>query len=107
MYQIHFSENCLRELCLSTIEAYVVGDLSSRQIETIGGLWGYTQETNGVKHIKIEIASECLSAERTNESVAEYDESINFKRMFLEQWSPELRLIGDFHTHPYLSLIHI
>ncbi|MBL7239594.1 hypothetical protein [Komagataeibacter rhaeticus] len=102
MFFVNFSEESLRQMCLSAIESYVIGDGKNKtQIETLSFIWGYCNSNGEGRQFRVETASECVSAKRTTHSVSGYKKSAHLKSEFMKFWSPELTFLGDFHTHPY------
>lgn len=110
-YSVTVSDEALRAMTLSTVEAYVHGDGQKRKeqktpaVETLGFLWGHVTHTyDEMLNIHIDMMSLSLSAERDFESVGDVQNAVLLKNALLQRWAPHLMLVGDFHSHPYETL---
>jgi len=113
-YSVTVSDEALRAMTLSTIEAYVHGDGQKRKkqrtpaVETLGFLWGHSTQTyDEMLNIHIDMMSLSLSAERDADSVDDVKNAVVLKNSLLQRWAPHLMLVGDFHSHPYQTLSEV
>lgn len=114
LYSVTVSDQALQAMTLSTVEAYVHGDGQKRKkqktpaVETLGFLWGhYTTTYDDMLNIHIDMMSLSLSAKRNSNSVCDVKNAVELKNALLSRWAPHLKLVGDFHSHPYSSLTEV
>ena len=114
LYSVTVSDQALQSMALSTLEAYVHGDGHKRKkqhtlaVETLGFLWGhYTQTYDDMLNIHIDMMSLSLSADRDVDSVCDVKNSVELKNALLSRWAPHLKLVGDYHSHPYNTLAEV
>ena len=112
---VRVSQAALLEMILSGVTAYEAerrrmenegegepeGEL---YVETGGHLWGYSNPHPALSFHYIEHVSISVFATRKSDSIAEHAEEVGVKRQLMSILRPELRLLGDFHTHPYSTL---
>lgn len=106
-YSVRISDEVLESMSLAAIEAYCLGDGNKKKkdkLETLGYIWGFkrVEEDHTVFYVsKISIS---ISAVRSSDSVLPNPEALSLKNSLVKRWSPQLTLLGDFHTHPYDNL---
>lgn len=106
-YTVRVSDEVLESMALAAIEAYCLGDGRDdpgSKIETLGYVWGYRRIIDDLTIIFVSKISISISATRDNDSVTPHPEAAALKDEFVTRWSPQLTLLGDFHTHPYDDL---
>jgi hypothetical protein len=94
---------------LAAVEAYSLGDGRKRkELETTGLLWGTTREpcesTDGRRFIYVEKVAQSLSASRASGHVSFHDQAPSLMNMLVSRLSPQVHLLGHFHTHPYKNI---
>ena len=107
-YRVKISEALLDTMTLAALEAYILGDGRKKtQIETFGYIWGTRVVRADVTHLHLQKGSVSLSAQRSTNSVQPNQEAVELKNAVISRWTPELMLLGDFHTHPYASITEV
>jgi hypothetical protein len=96
------SEHALREMILSSLEAYCIGGPGGKAgIEIWGNLWGYHRPTHDETIIFVDAVSVSLAAKGKIDRVVPHPGSQKLKSEVIERWYPQFSLIGNFHSHPY------
>ncbi|WP_288586575.1 hypothetical protein [uncultured Methylobacterium sp.] len=106
-YRVLISNDALGSMALAAIEAYCRGDgrpTGRKGLETLGYVWGHKKISDDSIIYNVSKISVSLSATRHRDWVRADPEAGDLKNSFMERWSPELSLLGDFHTHPYASI---
>lgn len=104
---VSISEQAFFTIITAALEAYKVDhskleDGSEIRLETFGNLWGHESFTNsGADIYHITSADVSTSASREQHSVLPKDEAYDLKSQFVEYFYPELKYLGDYHSHPY------
>lgn len=104
---VSLSEQAFFTIATAALEAYRVDhsaalDGSAIKLETFGYLWGHVSSTSMNEVVyRISQASVSTAAHRTGESVTAREDSYELKNTFVESFFPELKFLGDFHSHPY------
>lgn len=111
MYTVILSPDAFRLIVSSALEAYAVPHGKNHNpathipLETCGAVWGYettNKNANGDnKYFHIVAVDIETSAHRTANSVGSKSSSIEVKTGFYERYNPELKYLGDFHSHPW------
>ncbi|MEE2003414.1 hypothetical protein QWY20_18365 [Alkalimonas sp. MEB108] len=104
---VSISEQAFFTIVTAALEAYKVDhskleDGSEIRLETFGNLWGhetFTKSDSIVYHVTY--ADVSTSASREKSSVLPKDEAYELKNQFVEYLFPELKFLGDYHSHPY------
>ncbi|MBD8653660.1 hypothetical protein IFT66_21425 [Rhizobium sp. CFBP 13726] len=107
-FRVKLSELLVESMTLAALEAYVLGDQSSRRnrekVETLGYIWGVKKVENESTTLFLDRMSVSLSAKRSRSAVQPHQHAAELKSNLMERWAPHLMLLGDFHTHPYDDL---
>ncbi|NWA88149.1 hypothetical protein HX807_06005 [Pseudomonas sp. D8002] len=104
---VSLSEQAFFTIATSALEAYRVDhsadlDGTGIKLETFGYLWGHLSSTSMNETVyRISQANVSTAAHRTGDSVTARDDAYTLKNTFVESFFPELRFLGDFHSHPY------
>lgn len=103
---VRVSDAALAQMVLAAMEGFevphVVGNGFRRGVETYALLWGHEMPLAAETALHaIEMISVDTSATRTTNSVNSRFESIDVKREIIHSAWPNLRFIGDWHTHPH------
>jgi hypothetical protein len=104
---VSLSEQAFFTVVTAALEAYKVDHAKSSEnpethLETFGNLWGYETATqDGVMIYHINSADVSTAAERTESSVRPKDDAYTLKQNFMNYFFPELKFLGDYHSHPY------
>jgi len=107
-YCLRIADNALENMTLAALEAYCLGaGGKKKQIETLGYMWGVTNTARGTTNIFVERMSVSVSARRHPDWVEPNDDAPRLKNEIIRRWSPHLKMLGDFHTHPYESLSEV
>lgn len=110
-FRVKLSEQLVESMTLAALEAYVLGDQSSRRnrekVETLGYIWGVKKVENGSTTLFLDRMSVSLSAKRSRSAVQPHQHAAELKNNLMERWAPHLMLLGDFHTHPYDDLYQV
>lgn len=107
MNTVILSPDAFRLIISSALEAYAVPHGKNHDpskhtpLETCGAIWGYETENHGNKYFHIVAVDVDTSANRQPGSVASKPASIEVKKGFYERYNPELKYLGDFHSHPW------
>jgi hypothetical protein len=107
MHTVILSPDAFRLIVSSALEAYAVPHGTNHNpskhtpLETCGAIWGYETENKGNKYFHIVAVDVETSADRQPGSVASKLASIEVKKGFYERYNPELKYLGDFHSHPW------
>lgn len=107
MNTVILSPDAFRLIISSALEAYAAphgrNHDSTKHIplETCGAIWGYETEKDDQKFFHIVAVDIETAANRKPGSVASKPESIEIKKGFYERYNPELKYLGDFHSHPW------
>lgn len=104
---VSISEQAFFTIVTAALEAYKVDhskleDGSEIRLETFGNLWGhesFTKSGSDIYHISS--ADVSTSASREQNRVLPKDEAYALKSQFVEYFFPELKYLGDYHSHPY------
>lgn len=103
-YVIRLSEPALIYLCQAGLEAYSVQHQGKRALETYGLLWGHQLTMqDGRTLFAIEMATVDTSAQRKKDEVTPNENSLALKQDIMTSYWPQLKFLGDFHTHPHRS----
>ncbi len=97
-------------MVLAAVEAYCLGDgrrSGAAHLETLGYVWGFGRIEDELTVLYVTKLSMSLSARRTNNSVTPNLRAALLKNEVIRRWSPQLSLLGDFHTHPYEDLSQV
>ena len=111
---VRVSQAALMEMIMSGVAAYEAerrrreangdAELAELYVETGGHLWGYSNPHPVLTLHYVEHVSVSVFATREKDSIVEHDEEVGIKRQLMGLLRPELRMLGDFHTHPYKTL---
>lgn len=102
----------LREMVLSTLEAYAVRRGKKRKrkhegVEIYGQIWGHHQVRGHIVVYTVESVSISSTSVGKNGEVDPNVRALRLKKLLMEQWNPQLMLLGDFHSHPYRDLAEV
>ena len=110
-YLVRVSPQLLEAMTLAAIEAYCYGDgaedpsgAANAEVskETLGHIWGYRKVQRDRTIFFLDRMSLSISATRGPESVFDLNNrAARLKNDVVNFLSPELSLLGDFHTHPH------
>ena len=110
-YLVRVSPQLLESMTLAAIEAYCYGDgagVSEHNSpahaakETLGHIWGFRKIERDRTIFFLDRMSLSLSATRGPDSVFDLNNrAARLKNDVVNFLSPELTLLGDFHTHPH------
>ena len=106
-YSVRISDEVLESMSLAAIEAYCLGDgkkKNKEKIETLGYMWGFRRIEEEHTVFFVSKLSISISALRNSSWVAPNPHALTLKNALVKRWSPQLTLLGDFHTHPYDDL---
>jgi hypothetical protein len=105
-YEVRISPEALQQMMYLSLESYVLFESKRghRGKEIYGHLWGYTKIRRDYCHIYIDNLSISIASKGSNNSVEPSLRSFDLHNNFFAKWTPQLGLIGDFHTHPYDDL---
>lgn len=107
-YVVRVSERALIQLCQSGLEAYCVphsGRHRNDSIEVYGLLWGHeSMLRDGRSLYAVDLVTTDTSPTMRSDAVYPKDESLDLKRSIMQSYWPQYGFLGDFHTHPYLSM---
>jgi hypothetical protein len=107
---IRISELAFIQLCLYSLEAYIVGETKKDRkkikqkkfLETFGHLFGHQTEIPDKRKIyQIDFVSIDTSAERKENSVRPDLFTFRLKLDFISSFAPQYEYLGEFHTHTY------
>ncbi len=104
---VSLSENAFFTIVTAALEAFQVDhskldDGSELHLETFGNLWGHeTPLANNGMIYHVSNADVSTSASREKMSVSPKDEAYTLKSNFMSYFFPELKFLGDYHSHPY------
>jgi hypothetical protein len=104
---VSISEHAFFTMVTSALEAYKVDhskleDGSEVRLETFGNLWGFETITkNGAVIYHISSADVSTAASRERAQVIPKDDAYALKQKFVDYFFPELKFLGDYHSHPY------
>lgn len=104
---ISLSEQAFFTVVTAALEAYRLDhspelDGSGVELETFGYLWGHQGSTSSGEQVyRIAQASVSTSAQRLNGTVSVNEGFHALKNAFVEAYFPEMKFLGDFHSHPY------
>jgi hypothetical protein len=107
MYTVILSPDAFRLIVSSALEAYAVPHGANHNpgkhipLETCGAIWGYETESENNKYFHVVAVDVDTSAHRKPDCVASKLPSIEVKKGFYERYNPELKYLGDFHSHPW------
>lgn len=112
---VRVSEAALTEMIMSGVTAYEarlrrvekkrsVGSHEELYVETGAHLWGYSNPFGSATLHYVEHVSVSAFAKRKKDEIREHAEEVGIKRQVMRLLRPELRLLGDFHSHPYKNL---
>jgi len=114
MSYIFIEDHVVPQIFTSAIEAYEILHKKPKgkgtdKLETFGLLWGYSIQAKGNQEQKIIVtmAKVETSATRHNEWVSPDFKSLCMKKEFLENYWPNIELVGSFHSHPYKDLTEV
>lgn len=100
---VHIADSALMHLLLAGVESYFKRR-KNEPLETGGLLWGSIKEPDDdMAHITIQHVSTDTYGKRSPKFFALNDTSTQAKCDILARRWPHLDMVGDFHTHPYLS----
>lgn len=104
---VSLSEQAFFTIITAALEAFQV-DHSKREdgteihLETFGNLWGHeTALKHGAVVYHVTSADVSTSASREKTMVIPKDEAYALKSNFINYFFPELKYLGDYHSHPY------
>jgi hypothetical protein len=110
-YLVRVSPQLLEAMTLAAIEAYCYGDGAPHDDadgdarhskETLGHIWGFRRVEAERTTFFLDRMSLSISAQRGPDSVYDLDNrAARLKEQVVSVLSPELSLLGDFHTHPH------
>ena len=111
-YLVNVSEAAFQSMVIATIESFLVagpfgkaGRLT-RQRETFGLLWGYeTTTVSKARCFNVEVAIVDANAERGHTSVIPSQGLETINKTLPTYW-PNLKFLGDFHSHPWTARDH-
>lgn len=103
---VRVSDMALAQMSLAAMEGFevphAVGNGSRRGVEIYAALWGHTIMLSADTALyALEMAAADTSAERTTGSVENRFEALQVKTDMIHSFWPNLRFMGDFHTHPH------
>lgn len=103
---ISLSEQAFFTIVTASLEAYQVDhskleDGSEVRLETFGNLWGHVTEQDGSIIYQVTCADVSTSATREKTQVIPKDGAYNLKSNFVNYFFPEMKFLGDYHSHPY------
>lgn len=107
MYSVILSDDAVRVMVASALEAYSSPHGRTRNIEkhvpleTIGGIWGYETQRDDQTCFHVVSADVETSADRRSGSVRSKVESFAIRQGFYQFMNPEVKCLGDFHSHPW------
>ena len=110
-YLVRVSPQLLESMTLAAIESYCYGDgaiesgeNTSAHVskEILGHIWGYRKIERDRTIFFLDRMSLNISATRGPDSVFDLNNrAAGLKNEVVKFLSPELSLLGDFHTHPH------
>jgi hypothetical protein len=113
-YLVRVSPQLLESMTLAAIEAYCYGDgaggsddnpLTHVAKETLGHIWGFRKIERDRTIFFLDRMSLNISATRGADSVFDLNNrAARLKNDVVKFLSPELSLLGDFHTHPHPNM---
>jgi hypothetical protein len=111
MSNIFVDDHVIPQIFTSAIEAYEFLHKNPRgkgldRLETFGLLWGYSIQAKGNEPAKVIVTMATIetSATRHKDRVEPDFKSLLMKKKFLENYWPNIEMVGSFHSHPYESL---
>lgn len=107
IFRVKLSDALVESMTLAAVEAYVLGVGKKGKVsgfETMGYIWGYRKKTDNVIVLYLDRMSLSVSAKKSSNSVKPNEYAAELKNNIVQQLSPQLMLLGDFHTHPYYDL---
>ncbi|MCE2520587.1 MAG: hypothetical protein J4G15_12375 [Alphaproteobacteria bacterium] len=94
-------------MVLAACEAYEFGNNNDRKpVETYAHVWGYRRLDldRKTEHIFVDRFNSCVSADGSPDGVELGVDVVDLQNSIVRYWSPQVSLLGDFHTHPFRSL---
>jgi hypothetical protein len=109
-YYVKVSPELLESMTLAAIESFYYGDgmekpeneITEVSKEILGHIWGYRKVEAHRTVFFLDRMSLSISSTRMPDSVHDLNNrAARLKKSVVELFSPELTLLGDFHTHPH------